>query len=97
LAKKLYVGNLPYSTTDDELRQLFEAHGTVESANVVSDRDTGRSRGFGFVEMDPDGADKAVSALDGKDYGGRPLRIDEARERSAGGGGSRSGGYRDRR
>ncbi len=92
MAKKLYVGNLPYNTTDDELRELFAAHGTVESANVVSDRDTGRSRGFGFVEMDPEGADKAISALDGKDFGGRPLRIDEARERQPGG-----GGYRDRR
>ena len=96
MAKKLYVGNLPYSMTDDELRQLFEAYGTVESANVVSDRDTGRSRGFGFVEMDAEAADQALSALDGKEHGGRPLRIDEARERSSGGGGSRSGGYRNR-
>lgn len=94
MAKKLYVGNLPYTTNDDELRQLFEEYGTVQSANVVSDRDTGRSRGFGFVEMDNEAADKAIRALDGKDFGGRPLRIDEARERRPGGGGG--GGYRDR-
>ena len=94
MAKKLYVGNLPYTTNDDELRQLFEEYGSVQSANVVSDRDTGRSRGFGFVEMDSEAADKAIRALDGKDFGGRPLRIDEARERRPGGGGG--GGYRDR-
>ena len=85
MAKKLYVGNLPYNTNDDELRQLFEEYGSVESANVVSDRETGRSRGFGFAEMDDEGADKAIRALDGKDFGGRPLRIDEARERRPGG------------
>ncbi len=95
MAKKLYVGNLPYTTNDDELRQLFEEYGSVQSANVVSDRDTGRSRGFGFVEMDSEAADKAIRALDGKDFGGRPLRIDEARERRPGGGGG-GGGYRDR-
>ena len=92
MAKKLYVGNLPYTTNDDELRQLFEEYGSVESADVVSDRETGRSRGFGFVEMDDEGADKAMRALDGKDFGGRPLRIDEARERRPGGGRPEGGG-----
>ncbi len=92
MAKKLYVGNLPYTTNDDELRQLFEEYGSVESADVVSDRETGRSRGFGFVEMDDEGADKAMRALDGKDFGGRPLRIDEARERRPGGGRPGGGG-----
>jgi len=87
LAKKLYVGNLPFSTTDDELRELFEKHGTVESVNVITDRETGRSRGFGFVEMDDAGADAAQAALDGVDMGGRPLRVNEAHERQARGGG----------
>jgi RNA recognition motif-containing protein len=81
LAKKLYVGNLPYSATEDELRELFEKHGSVESVNLIVDRDTGRSRGFAFVEMDSSGADAAINALNGQDLGGRSLRIDEARER----------------
>ena len=89
LSKKLYVGNLPFSTTDDELRQLFEKHGTVESVNVITDRETGRSRGFGFVEMDDAGAGAAQTALDGADMGGRPLRVNEAHERQAPGGGRR--------
>jgi RNA recognition motif-containing protein len=89
LAKKLYVGNLAFSTTDDELRELFEKHGTVESVNVITDRETGRSRGFGFVEMDDQGADTAQKALDGVDMGGRSLRVNEAHERQAPGGGRR--------
>ncbi len=93
MAKRLYVGNLPYTSTEDELRELFSRHGTVESVNLIIDRDTGRSRGFAFVEMDPSGADAAISALNGQDLGGRSLRIDEARERGGGGGGR--GGYRD--
>jgi RNA recognition motif-containing protein len=93
LAKRIYVGNLPYTSTEDELRELFSRHGTVESVNLIIDRDTGRSRGFAFVEMDPSGADAAISALNGQDLGGRSLRIDEARERGEGGGGR--GGYRD--
>ncbi len=84
MAKKLYVGNLSYNTTEDELRELFEKHGSVESVNLIVDRDTGRSRGFAFVEMDPGGADAAISALNGQDLGGRSLRIDEARERGEG-------------
>ena len=91
MSKKIYVGNLPFSTTDEELEELFSAHGAVESAKVITDRETGRSRGFGFVEMAQEAADAAIQALDGKDLGGRPLRVNEARERPGGGGG-RGGG-----
>lgn len=79
--KKLYVGNLPFRTTEEELRKLFEAHGEVRSVALITDRDTGRPRGFGFVEMDEAGAQAAIEALDGRDFGGRPLRVNEARER----------------
>ena len=91
----IYVANLPYSTSDDDLREQFEAYGTVDKATVIKDRDTGRSRGFGFVEMGNDSeAQAAIEALNGLEMGGRPLTVNEARERSerpAGGGG---GGYR---
>jgi len=93
--KNLYVGNLPHSTTEAELRNLFEPHGPVEKVTLVTDRDTGRSRGFGFVEMtNATEADKAISALNGQDLGGRPLTINEAKPKSAHsrGGGHRSGG-----
>ena len=90
--KKIYVGNLPYSATESELRDVFGEHGTVESVSLVSDRETGRPRGFGFVEMDDDGATAAISALDGKDMGGRSLRVNEARPRREGGGGGGGGG-----
>jgi RNA recognition motif-containing protein len=101
VGKRIYVGNLSYSTTDDQLRDLFAAYGTVASANVVTDRLSGDSRGFGFVEMgSADEARTAVTALDGKELGGRQLKISEAKERAAGGGRERSsqgGGYgRDR-
>ena len=87
MGKRLYIGNLPFSTTDDDLRSLFEAHGELESVSVIEDRETGRSRGFGFVEYaQGDAADKAIQALDGQDFGGRSLRVSEARERSSGGG-----------
>lgn len=95
--KKIYVGNLPWSTTDQELRDLFSAHGTVHSATVVTDRETGRSRGFGFVEMDDNSAKEAISRLNGKDMGSRQLRVNEAQERpkrtggGGGGGGDRGG------
>jgi RNA recognition motif-containing protein len=79
--KKLYVGNLPWSATDGELQTLFAAVGQVMSARVITDRETGRSRGFGFVEMDDAGASRAIAELNGKDMGGRPLRINEANER----------------
>ena len=94
--KKIFVGNFSFNTTDSDLRQWFEAHGTVESATVVTDRDTGRSRGFGFVEMPNDSeALAAIAALNGKDGGGRTLTVNEARpktERSGGFRGGRGGG-----
>jgi len=78
----IYVGNLPFSTTNDDLERLFAEHGAVSSARVITDRDSGASRGFGFVEMDDDGAARtAISALDGHEIDGRPLRVNEARER----------------
>lgn len=92
MSKKLYVGNLPFNTTEDELRAVFEQHGGVSSVNVITDRDTGRSRGFAFVEMDDaSAAEAAMRALDGSDLGGRSLRVNEAQERRGGGGG---GGFR---
>ncbi|MFH2126412.1 MAG: RNA-binding protein [Pseudomonadota bacterium] len=81
MAKKIFVGNLPFSTTSEELKEIFAAYGEVISANVVTDRATGRSRGFGFVEMESAGADAAIGALNGKEMGGRPLRVDQAKER----------------
>jgi RNA recognition motif-containing protein len=80
MSKKIYVGNLPFSTTADELREAFESFGTVTSAQVVADRDTGRSRGFGFVEMS-EGADEAIDNLNGAQLGGRTLTVNEARPR----------------
>jgi RNA recognition motif-containing protein len=95
MSKNLYVGNLPFNTTADDLRDAFSAYGTVTRAQVISDRETGRSRGFGFVEMES-GAEAAIDALNGKDFQGRTLTVNEARareERPRGGGG---GGGRDR-
>ena len=95
MGKKLYVGNLPFSSTEDEIRTHFERHGSVESVNVITDRETGRPRGFAFVEMgDESGAQAAIQALDGSDMGGRPLRVNEAHDRRGGGGGGGGGGYR---
>lgn len=79
--KKLYVGNLPWSTTDAELQALFGGVGQVMSARVITDRETGRSRGFGFVEMDDAGAGRAIAELNGTNMGGRPLVVNEANER----------------
>lgn len=79
--KKLYVGNLPWSVDDGELQALFAPMGTVHSARVISDRETGRSRGFGFVELDDDAAQRAMAELNGKDVGGRALRVNEANDR----------------
>ena len=94
--KKLFVGNIPHSTTEAELRTLFAAHGAVEQVSVVTDRDTGRSRGFAFVEMTDSGeAEKAIAALNGKELGGRALNVNEAKpktERSSGPRGQRSSG-----
>jgi len=79
--KKLYVGNLPYTSNEDELRALFAEHGTVHTVNVIMDRETGRARGFAFVEMDDADAVTAMEALDGTDMGGRALKVNEARQR----------------
>ncbi|MEW6358931.1 MAG: RNA-binding protein [Planctomycetota bacterium] len=80
--KNIYCGNLSYTCTEDELRQLFEQFGKVQSAKVIMDRDTGRSRGFGFVEMEVESeADKAIEGLNGQDFGGRNLIVNEARPR----------------
>ena len=98
MSKNLYVGNLPFQATADDLREAFGQHGTVTSAQVISDRDTGRSRGFGFVEM-ADGAEEAIANLNGAPFQGRTLTVNEARPReerprSGGGYGDRSrGGY----
>ena len=81
MVKKLYIGNLPYRATETEIRELFETVGLVESVTLVTDRATGRPRGFGFVEMEESTADSAVSALNGTDFGGRNLRVDFAKER----------------
>jgi RNA recognition motif-containing protein len=87
LGKKLYVGNLAFSSTEADLRELFEQHGALLSVNVITDRETGRSRGFAFVEFeDASSAEKAQQALDGQDFGGRSLRVNEAHERGRGGG-----------
>jgi RNA recognition motif-containing protein len=99
--KKLYVGNLPFSATEDEVREYFGQHGEVHSVALINDRETGRPRGFGFVEMDDDAAQKAISALDGQEFGGRALRVNEAQDRRGGGGGGGRGrggygGGRDR-
>ncbi len=91
MAKKLYVGNLNYNTTDAELEKMFEPHGAVQSAQVIMDRDTGRSKGFGFVEMGSDAeAQAAITALNGKEIDGRTLTVNEARPKTDGGG---RGGY----
>ena len=92
----LYVGNLPFSATEAEVRGLFEQHGTVDSVKIINDRDTGRPRGFCFVDMPADDAQRAITGLNGSDMNGRPLRVNEARERpdrpprgGPGGGGER--------
>src|SRR5438105_7717069 len=98
MGKRLYVGNLSYGATDDTLQTMFGAHGTVTSAQVIMDRDTGRSKGFGFVEMSTDQeAQNAIKVLNGQQADGRALTVNEARPREAGGGrsggsGGRSGG-----
>ena len=105
MAQKIYVGNLPYESEEAKLRELFASHGEVLSISLPTDRETGRPRGFGFIEMSADDAAKAIRALDGTDFGGRALRVNEAKPRGEGGrggnggyeGGSRSfGGYNRR-
>jgi RNA recognition motif-containing protein len=102
--KKIYVGNLPFTSTEDELRALFARHGSVESVAVITDRETGRPRGFAFVEMsEASAAADAIKALDGSQLGGRALRVNEAQDRREGGGGGNrgfggsGGGFRERR
>lgn len=92
--KSIYVGNLPYDASEEDVRELFERYGPVDSVRMMSDRDTGRPRGFGFVSMEDEGADAAIKALDGSAFGGRNLRVNQAEERGAGrgGGGGRQGG-----
>ncbi len=87
--KKIYVGNLPWSATDDDVSQLFGQHGEVASVALITDRETGRPRGFGFVEMEDSAAQAAISALDGQEMDGRPLRVNEAQDRPRRGGGGR--------
>lgn len=99
MSKKIYVGNLPFSANEQDLRELFERHGSIDSINVIMDRETGRPRGFAFVEMsDAASASNAIRALDGSDMGGRALRVNEAEDRRGGGGGGGGGrgGDRDR-
>lgn len=88
---KIYLGNLPFSVTESEIRELFGAHGEVESVNLITDRETGRPRGFGFVEM-ANGGPQAISALNGVEMGGRNLNVNEARPREDRGGGHGGGG-----
>ncbi len=93
--KNIFVGNLSFGATEDSIRSLFEAHGTVERVSIVTDRDSGQPRGFGFVEMtNDDEAERAIAALNGREHGGRDLTVNEARPKGerSGGGGYRSGG-----
>jgi len=95
MGKKLYVGNMGYDVSSSDLEQLFTPHGSVQSAEVINDRDTGRSKGFGFVEMGSDQeAQAAIAALNGKDHNGRALTVNEARPRAPRGGGGGYGGGR---
>ncbi|HTX23820.1 MAG TPA: RNA-binding protein [Steroidobacteraceae bacterium] len=88
---KLYVGNLPFTATEDAVRNLFSKHGTVEKVSLINDRDTGRPRGFGFVEMAQADASRAMQALNGVDFDGRALKVSEAQDRERSGGGNRGG------
>jgi RNA recognition motif-containing protein len=92
MVKRIYVGNLPFTSTTEEVQELFEQYGSVNSVHMVADRDTGRPRGFGFVEMEDGEADAAINALDGFLVGGRNLKVNEARPRGEGGGGGGRGG-----
>ena len=94
--KKLYVGNLPFSATEAQVTELFEKHGTVHSVALITDRETGRPRGFGFVEIDDDAAKAAIDALNGYNMDGRELNVNEAKERPPRTGGGGGGGGRDR-
>ena len=90
--KKLYIGNLPFTATEDEVRELFGQHGNVHSVALINDRETGRPRGFGFIEVDDDALSAMIQNLDGKEMGGRALRVNEAQDKPRGGGGGYGGG-----
>src|ERR1019366_9325433 len=93
LVKKLFVGNLPFNVTDDRVRELFQEFGEIQSVTIPTDRETGKSRGFAFVEMaNDDDAEKAIAGVNGKKEGGRALNVNEARPKESGGGGHRGGG-----
>ena len=95
MSKKIYVGNLPFSSSEDDLKDVFGRHGTVASVNIITDRETGRPRGFAFIEMEEaSAADDAIRALDGSDLGGRNIKVNEAQDRRGGGGGGGGGGGR---
>jgi len=94
MSKRIYVGNLPFNATEESVRELFSHYGTVDSVNLITDRETGRPRGFGFVEMADEGAVAAIAALDKQDFGGRALNVNEARPREERGGDR--GGFRPR-
>jgi RNA recognition motif-containing protein len=90
VSKKIYIGNLPFSSTEEDLKDVFGRHGAVDSVSIITDRETGRPRGFAFVEMEEaSAADDAIRALDGSDLGGRNIKVNEAQDRRSGGGGSR--------
>ena len=91
--KKIYVGNLPFSATEDEIKELFGQHGAVHSVALINDRETGRPRGFGFIEVDDDALSAMIQNLDGKEMDGRALRVNEAQDKPRGGGGGGGGGY----
>jgi RNA recognition motif-containing protein len=90
--KKIYVGNLPFTATEDDIKELFGQHGTVHSVALINDRETGRPRGFGFIEVDDDALSAMIQNLDGQEMGGRALRVNEAQDRPRGGGGGGGGG-----
>ncbi len=92
MVKKIYVGNLSFDASESEIRELFENHGSVHTVDLITDRDTGRSRGFAFVEMEDDDATAAIAALNGTEAGGRTLKVNEAKPRRSGGGGGGGGG-----
>jgi RNA recognition motif-containing protein len=94
---KIYVGNLPFTADENAVRELFSQHGTVESVALINDRETGRPRGFGFVEMPRADAARAIQSLNGQDMGGRPLKVNEAQDKPRGGGGGGGGGGGQRR
>jgi RNA recognition motif-containing protein len=93
---KLYVGNLPFTATEESVRTLFAPHGTVEKVSLITDRDSGQPRGFGFVEMSSADASRAMQSLNGQDFGGRPLKVNEAQDKPRSGGGGGGGGGRPR-